>query len=423
MRTTVTICLGLAALAACRATTSTEGAVVAAAPAAMRAPRVAARALRPVGSRVYVHLAADGALTVGEIPAAAFQDGLLDPAKLGVPHATTRAALRDAIAATVAPSGEVPPPPDEPGAGEGYFAITPDDVVARPLPPDREPPISAPLIIADPDRPARELLDVIRACDAHASLAVTADGTRLRAFAARIEPGGLGMGGLGPMDAHAAVGVIGTGAAIAIDAYAGKTARPTVFTWRGDLAGMPDALIRARGAPELQDHRDMRLWFDATFTVGAMVTALDAMHGAGANPVLLGDPANIVAPESSAGHLGAIGLGQPGVRSAAIPHITIGPPVTRGGVAAAEVRARLAENTIRLTYCYEKWLLAEPSLAGTVTLTFTIAPTGAVTAASTEGVSREVGACMAEAVRGIAFPRSRRPSDVTVAIDTAPTGG
>ncbi|MCE9576756.1 MAG: AgmX/PglI C-terminal domain-containing protein [Deltaproteobacteria bacterium] len=390
----------------------------------MRAPRVAERALRTVNARQYVRLAADGALSVGEIPDAAFQDGLLDPAKLGASRATARAALRDdlrRLQATVAPPTAEPAAPD---GASGYFAITPDDVVARPLPPDRAPPTSAPLLIADPDRPARELLEVIRACDANASLAVTADGIHLRAFAAQIEPGGLGMGGLGPMDAHAAVALIGTGTAIAIDAYAGKTARPTVFTWRGDLAGMPEALIRASASPDLTGHHDMRLWFDATFTIGAMVSALDAMSAAGANPVLIGDPANIVDPAPiSTGHLGTIGGGHIGARSAGIPRIAIGQPATRGGVSAAEVRTRLAENTARLTYCYEKWLLADPALAGTIALTFTIAPSGAVTAASADGVSREVGECMAKAVRGIAFPSSRRSSDVTVSIDTAPTGG
>lgn len=469
MRTT--LCLGLiSAVAACGSATKNDGkpasgtgtgtATPTAAPAAVRAPRVPERALRMVAALRYVRIAGDGALTLGEIPQAAFKDGLLDPTKLGPGKATTRAALAadlEALAAAIdatmraptSPAADQPPPPPEPAAGadpaaaagvamaldegrmgggdDAYYATGPDDVLARPLPPDRDPSFTAPLIIADPDRPARELLDVIRACESYASLAVTADGTHLRAFATRIEPVGLGLGGLGPMDAHAAIVVNGAAAQVAIDAYDGKTAAPDRFTWRGAVGDVPAALGRATAVPELRSHHDMRLWFDATLTVGAMVALLDAMFTAGAQPVVIGDPAQISAPDPQ-GTIGAgldtgygVGGGRGGMRAGDVPRVTLGTATITGD--GAKVQRELVRYRPKLAYCYERALLTEPALQGKVALRFTVAPDGTVADATADGVSPEVATCMRDVVRAIAFPRRARAAQVELAIDAAPSGG
>lgn len=470
MRTTATLCLGLiSAVTACGSATKNDGkggggsgpaAPVAAKPAAVRAPQVPERALRGIFALRYVRIAADGALTIGEIPQAAFKDGLLDPAKLGPGKATTRAALAadlEALAGAIdakmrlpTPPGSDPvddPPPPEPpdpagprdpsvdlavgmalaegrmgDGGDAYYATGPDDVIAKPLAPDRDPSMTAPLIIADPDRPARELLDVIRAGGSSASLAVTADGTHLRAFATRIEPVGLGLGGLGPMDAHAAVVVNGTAAQVAIDAYDGKLAQPDRFTWRGAIGDVPAALARAAATPELQAHHDMRLWFDGTLTAGALVALLDAMFTAGADPVVIGDPAQIVTAEVN----GTIGTGGPGGGSGA-PRPPIDPRVTLGKATiagdGAQVQRLLDRNQLKLAYCYEKALLTDTTLQGEVTVRFTVAPDGTVSDATAAGVASEVAGCMRDVVKGIAFPRRGSPAQVELAITTALHGG
>lgn len=479
MRTTVTLCLGLiSATTACGSASKNDGKVASggtaakggaaakgsdAVPAAIRAPRVAEGSLRMIAALRYVRIAADGALTLGEIPQAAFKDGLLDPARLGPGKATTRATLAADLAVL---AGEIdakmrapgtlddPPPPPEPeppddepppttgttvtldegrmgrpfeDAAAAYYATGPDDVIARPLPPERDPSLTAPLIIADPDRPARELVDVIRACESYASLGVTADGTHLRAFATRIEPAGLGVGGLGPMDAHPALVVQGAAAQIAIDAYDGKTAAPARFTWRGAPGDVAATLARAVAAPELQTHHDMRLWFDDTYTVGAMIATMEAMFAAGASPVVIGDPAGIVVadPQGTIGTGGyAVGDGtrfDRGGAPAAVPRVTIGKATISGDATA--VQRSLERNRAKLAYCYERSLLADPALHGTVTLRFTVAPDGTVGDATGDGVASEVATCMRDVVAGIAFPRRARPAQVVLAIDTAPTGG
>jgi hypothetical protein len=481
MRTTATLYLGLLwAATACGSANKNDGKVASggkvggdaataagATTAAIRAPQVPERALRGIFALRYVRIAADGALTLGEIPQAAFKDGLLDPAKLGPGKATTRAALAADLEALTAdidtkmrlptPPGadpaDDPPPPEPPDPagprdpsvdlgvrmalaegqlGEGrdaYYATGPDDVIARPLAADRDPPMSAPLIIADPERPARELLDAIRAAGSSASLAVTADGTHLRAFAARIEPGGLGLGGLGPMDAHTAVVVNGAAAQVAIDAYDGKTAKPDRFTWRGAIGDVPAALTRAGATPDLQTHHDMRLWFDGTLTAGAMIALLDAMLTAGADPVVIGDPAQIATPEMN----GTIGIGRPGTLghgaatgggSAAPriePRVTLGTATTTGD--GAQVQRMLTRSQVKLAYCYEKALLMDPSLHGQVALRFTVAPDGTVSDATAAGVAEEVAGCMRDVVKAIAFPRRARAAQVEVAVDTAVAGG
>lgn len=476
MRTTATLCLGLiSAAAACGSATKNDGkggggsgpaAPVAAKPAAVRAPQVPERALRGIFALRYVRIAADGALTIGEIPQAAFKDGLLDPAKLGPGKATTRAALAadlEALAGDIdakmrlptPPGGgpvDDPPPPEPPDpagprdpavdlgvgmalaegrmgdGGDAYYATGPDDVIAAPLAPDRDPSMTAPLIIADRDRPARELLDVIRAGGSSASLAVTADGTHLRAFATRIEPVGLGLGGLGPMDAHAAVVVNGTAAQVAIDAYDGKIAQPDRFTWRGVIGEVPAALARAAATPELQAHHDMRLWFDGTLTAGALVALLDAMFTAGADPVVIGDPAQIATAEVQ-GTIGTgrvdtgygVGGGRGGMRAGAVPRVTLGKASITGD--GAQVQRLLDRNQLKLAYCYEKALLTDTALHGEVTVRFTVAPDGTVSDATAAGVATEVAGCMRDVVKGIAFPRRGRPAQVELAITTAPDGG
>jgi hypothetical protein len=63
------------------------------------------------------------------------------------------------------------------------------------------------------------------------------------------------------------------------------------------------------------------------------------------------------------------------------------------------IRARLAE----FTACYERALVAQPTLAGKVAATFTIAPDGSVGTIVVAGFSPDVDACIAAVVATLSF--------------------
>ena len=101
------------------------------------------------------------------------------------------------------------------------------------------------------------------------------------------------------------------------------------------------------------------------------------------------------------------------VQGGGIPTVSLGQPTVTGDLAQAIVRRYLKRNIQKLTYCYEKELLQKPALAGTITLAFGIAATGAVTSPEGSGVSPEVSKCVVDVVSRIEFPR---PKTGTVAV-------
>jgi hypothetical protein len=86
-----------------------------------------------------------------------------------------------------------------------------------------------------------------------------------------------------------------------------------------------------------------------------------------------------------------------------------------------EVIARVIKANIpRFRFCYEKELNADPDLAGKITVSFTIAPTGAVAAASIAEAtmnSERVESCVVGVMRSLAFPR---PSGGGIVVVTYP---
>ena len=59
----------------------------------------------------------------------------------------------------------------------------------------------------------------------------------------------------------------------------------------------------------------------------------------------------------------------------------------------------------KIRSCYERQLLADPTLQGTVVVQFFIGPTGSVTSATARGLHGNVSTCLAEVVSHISFPR------------------
>ncbi len=122
-----------------------------------------------------------------------------------------------------------------------------------------------------------------------------------------------------------------------------------------------------------------------------------------------------------------IGSGRGGMRGrpSAVPSVRIGQPQSGGGLDKAIIRRYIKRNIQKITYCYEKQLLASPGLEGTVNTQFFISPNGTVTTANASGVNGEVASCVASVIKGIEFPKPKGGGGVQVnyPFNFRPTGG
>src|SRR3569623_881220 len=111
-----------------------------------------------------------------------------------------------------------------------------------------------------------------------------------------------------------------------------------------------------------------------------------------------------------------VGGGRGGMRgrTAAVPPASIGQPNAQGDLDKAIIRRYIKRNIQKITYCYEKQLLAKPGLAGTVSTQFFITPSGIVATASGSGVDPEVANCGADVIKGIEFPKPKGGGGVQV---------
>ena len=111
-----------------------------------------------------------------------------------------------------------------------------------------------------------------------------------------------------------------------------------------------------------------------------------------------------------------VGGGRGGMRgrSSAVPTVSIGQPNAQGDLDKAIIRRYIKRNIQKITYCYEKQLLAKPGLSGTVSTQFFITPNGNVASSSGSGVDPEVANCVADVIRGIEFPKPKGGGGVQV---------
>ncbi|MFT3698954.1 MAG: AgmX/PglI C-terminal domain-containing protein [Kofleriaceae bacterium] len=111
-----------------------------------------------------------------------------------------------------------------------------------------------------------------------------------------------------------------------------------------------------------------------------------------------------------------VGGGRGGMRgrTAAVPTVSIGQPNAQGDLDKAIIRRYIKRNIQKITYCYEKQLLAKPGLSGTVQTQFFISPNGNVTASNGSGVDPEVSSCVADVIKGIEFPKPKGGGGVQV---------
>ncbi len=108
-----------------------------------------------------------------------------------------------------------------------------------------------------------------------------------------------------------------------------------------------------------------------------------------------------------------------------IPRVMIGQPNAQGDLDKAIIRRYIKRNIQRITYCYEKELLATPDLSGTVSTQFFIRPDGKVAQAAASGVSPRVASCVAGVIRNIEFPKPKGGGGVQVnyPFTMRPSGG
>ena len=120
------------------------------------------------------------------------------------------------------------------------------------------------------------------------------------------------------------------------------------------------------------------------------------------------------------------GSGRGGMRgrSADVPQVRIGQPQVSGDLDKAIIRRYIKRSIARIAYCYEKQLLSQPGLEGTVRSQFTISPDGTVSASTASGVNSDVASCVADVIRAIEFPKPRGGSvDVVYPFSFRPAGG
>lgn len=99
------------------------------------------------------------------------------------------------------------------------------------------------------------------------------------------------------------------------------------------------------------------------------------------------------------------------------PPVKLGEPQCTGengscGLDKSIIRRYIKRSMEKIRYCYEKELLAKPSLAGTVMSSFVISPSGAVMSPKASGVDPLVASCVAGVVGAIAFPSPGEPVQV-----------
>jgi Ca-activated chloride channel family protein len=119
------------------------------------------------------------------------------------------------------------------------------------------------------------------------------------------------------------------------------------------------------------------------------------------------------------GSYGAVGKGAAGdadayggmigseARAVSAPQVRIGTTTVRGDLDKLIIRRYIRKHLNAVKYCYEKQLLKDPQLAGTVTVSFTLGGTGRPLAVTASGMGNEtVESCVAEVIRKVQFPQT-----------------
>jgi hypothetical protein len=140
----------------------------------------------------------------------------------------------------------------------------------------------------------------------------------------------------------------------------------------------------------------------------------------------VGGPCGIIGTEPGYGRLGLGKFGRSGwdgpgggvlgtrKHKAGVPTPVIGQPTGSGDLDKAIIRRYIKRNFAKITYCYEKELLANNDLTGTINVSFFITPTGSVKSAVGSGSNATVANCVASVISDIEFPRPSGGAGVQV---------
>ena len=195
-----------------------------------------------------------------------------------------------------------------------------------------------------------------------------------------------------------------------------------------------DTSLLKGGIASLTATQDFESGFDSTSTIGHLFGSAGegkgnfggGVHGFGAGGGCMpGERCGII----GAGRYGTIGngdgvgdgWGKPGTghgnmrrHVAQGPSTDIGRPIVGGDLDRAIIRRYIRQNIDKISYCYEKQLLAKPGLGGTVSVQFLIAGNGSVQASSGSGLDGEVAGCVAGVIKNIKFPAPKNGGNVQV---------
>jgi len=172
--------------------------------------------------------------------------------------------------------------------------------------------------------------------------------------------------------------------------------KPIDVTALDQLAGAIDKARAARGAAE---PGSVDVLVDPEIDAQHMIDVIVALDVAGAKVIGMGR-----APSAEE-------LSRRGHR---ITVAALGQPASNGDLDKTEIRKVVKTAKQKITYCYEKTLLAKPSIHGTVQVQFFIKPDGTVANAAANGFDPDVASCVADVIESLAFPKPKSGGGVQV---------
>ncbi len=96
------------------------------------------------------------------------------------------------------------------------------------------------------------------------------------------------------------------------------------------------------------------------------------------------------------------------------PDGIIGRPTLDGDLDKATIKRYIKRSVDKISYCYEKQLLANPNIGGTINVAFYIDPNGNVKSSQGQGFDATVSSCVSGVIAQISFPKPKNGGGVQV---------
>jgi hypothetical protein len=187
---------------------------------------------------------------------------------------------------------------------------------------------------------------------------------------------------------------------------------PQIALVRCTAARLPPHVDAPRSEPAKPSEADLEKAIGEIGGAGAIGTANGYGQGGGRaqQNVGLGDG------------MGGRSIGSHGMVS---PGVTLGPLSVVGSLDKEIIHRYLRRSEQKLRYCYERRLVQNPGIAGTLIVKFVIDPEGKVPSAVVSGVDPEVADCVRGVLRQIEFPKPTGGGlvEVSTRLTAAPDSG